>query len=75
MSVVGSAEFREKCVSDMIEYGIPNNCDFFEKYLKGKDFNYDNLISMGYDHFNARNIAAYINNKHTGYYENALGWE
>lgn len=74
--VVGSHDFRQKCVDDMKNFSYPNFRNFFEKFLSGEDFNYEQLMSMGYDHWSARNIDEYIHHSHNdGYYRMSLCWE
>lgn len=72
---VGSPDFRHKCIEQMKEYDYQDMDNFYKRYLEGENFNYDMLIKLGYCHFEARNINAYINNPHTKYYGSALGWE
>jgi len=75
MDIVGSKEFRQKCVEELRKYNYQDKDDFFQRYLNGEDFSSGSLLKMGYDHFSARNINAYINNPHDHYYSYALGWE
>lgn len=73
---VGSAAFRQTCIEDIKEWNTYKNLDnFFERYLGGEDFDSDKLEEMGYNHWSARNLAAFINTKHVGMYKYALGWE
>lgn len=72
---VGGDAFRRSCVEDIKEWGYVDHENFFERYLGGEDFKYDKLVAMGYDHFSARNLDGYINNRHVGMYTHALGWE
>lgn len=77
MDRVGSQAFRTACVEAIVETGWYDDKErFLERYLGGEDFDYKKLKKMGYDHFLARNLAAYINNSHNDdYYSHALGWE
>jgi len=73
---VGSVAFRQKCVDEIKDSKwYINRGKFFEMYLAGTDFDYAKLKQLGYNHFEARNLNAYINNPHRGMYEYALGWE
>ena len=76
MDVLGSQNFRKEAVEEIKRYGYINMENFFERYQEGEDFNFYKLSELGYNHFSARNINAYINNSHEGsYYGGSLGWE
>lgn len=77
MDRVGSDTFRRVCASEIAETGWYKNLGgFLQRYVAGEDFDYEKLKALGYNHFEARNLAAYINHSHNdNYYSNALGWE
>ena len=72
-----SLEFRRKCIYDIVETGWYKDLgNFLQRYYNGENFDTAKLRSLGYDYFQARNLAAYINHPHDDdYYSNALGWE
>lgn len=73
--LVGTPEFRRLCVYVMIQKGILNINNFFERYLNGEDFSDGMLIHIGYNHSIARNINIYIHHQHDGFYDTILSWE
>ena len=75
---VGTPKFRQYCIDNIKECdfkGYKNRSHFFERYLAGENFDQKSLLAIGYTHFIARNLDAYINNVHNDYYGNALKWE
>ena len=46
MDIVGSKEFRQKCVEELRKYNYQDKDDFFQRYLNGEDFSSGSLLKI-----------------------------
>lgn len=72
---VGSTEFITECLAAFKERKIPNLGGMYERVQAGEKLSAAQLEAIGYDYFDARNIAAFVSHERKGMYVNPLYWE